>query len=286
MFGYEYEITREFPNYFLDYQENRSFSITRWTDRIVSTSGDWSGNIFDFILDVLRRMQDGLKVPFVMRGNFRIDDTPIHKLLREAVTNMCVHADYYGRQGLVIHKSEDGYKLENPGTIRIAVSDAIGGGISDPRNGIMLKILSLIDFGERAGSGLNGICKVWEAVFHTPVKIEESHKNGVDRTTLTLSNGGNTQDVEAMLDFYGNEYDLLDQKTDPKRPENPINDQKRQILELIRRNPTISRMELAKCLGLHNSSIKRRLEAMVTDGYINRVGSDKGGYWEVIKPIP
>ena len=328
MFGYEYEITREFPNYFLDYQENRSFSITRWTDRIVSISGDWSGNIFDFILDVLRRMQDGLKVPFVMRGNFRIDDTPIHKLLREAVTNMCVHADYYGRQGLVIHKSEDGYKLENPGTIRIAVSDAIGGGISDPRNGIMLKIFSLIDFGERAGSGLNGICKVWEAVFHTPVKIEESHKNGVDRTTLTLSNGGNTQDVEAMLDFYGNEYDLLDQRTDPKRPENPIsdqktdpkrpenpingqktdskrpenpingqktdskrpenpiNDQKRQILELIRRNPTISRMELAKCLGLHNSSIKRRLEAMVTDGYINRVGSDKGGYWEVIKPIP
>ncbi len=82
------------------------------------------------------------------------------------------------------------------------------------------------------------------------------------------------------------ENPISDQKTDPKRPENPINDQKRQILELIRRNPTISRMELAKCLGLHNSSIKRRLEAMVTDGYINRVGSDKGGYWEVIKPIP
>ena len=82
------------------------------------------------------------------------------------------------------------------------------------------------------------------------------------------------------------ENPISDQKTDPKRPENPINGQKRQILELIRRNPTISRMELAKCLGLHNSSIKRRLEAMVTDGYINRVGSDKGGYWEVIKPIP
>ncbi len=82
------------------------------------------------------------------------------------------------------------------------------------------------------------------------------------------------------------ENPISDQKTDSKRPENPINDQKRQILELIRRNPTISRMELAKCLGLHNSSIKRRLEAMVTDGYINRVGSDKGGYWEVIKPIP
>ena len=71
MFGYEYEITREFPNYFLDYQENRSLGATRWTDRIVSTSGDWSCNIFDFVIEVLRRMQQGLKVPFVLKGNHK-----------------------------------------------------------------------------------------------------------------------------------------------------------------------------------------------------------------------
>ena len=69
MFGYEYEITREFPNYFLDYQENRSLGPTRWTDRLVSTSGDWSGNVFDFVIEALRRMQQGLKVPFVIKGN-------------------------------------------------------------------------------------------------------------------------------------------------------------------------------------------------------------------------
>lgn len=44
MFGYEYEIVKEFPAYFLDYQEQFDPS-TRWTDRIVSSSGDWSGNI-------------------------------------------------------------------------------------------------------------------------------------------------------------------------------------------------------------------------------------------------
>lgn len=115
--------------------------------------------------------------------------------------------------------------------------------------------------------------------------------------TIAISSSGANEYVEVpdisdtlplkrMVDSTYSENPISDQKTDPKRPENPINDQKRQILELIRRNPTISRMELAKCLGLHNSSIKRRLEAMVTDGYINRVGSDKGGYWEVIKPIP
>ena len=214
MFGYEYEITREFPNYFLDYQENRSLGATRWTDRIVSTSGDWSGNVFDFVIEALRRMQQGLKVPFVLKGNFRIDDTPIHKLLREAITNACVHADFYGRQGLVIQKSEEGYKLSNPGTVRISISDAIEGGISDPRNGIMLKIFSLIEFGERAGSGLSGICKRWEKVYHTPVTIEETHKDGVDRTVLTLSTGGHEQDVKAMLELYGDLIDFGEPQTD------------------------------------------------------------------------
>ena len=54
MFGYEYEITAVFPNYFLDYQENRTNGIyARWTDRITSQSGDWSGNVFDFLLRVI-----------------------------------------------------------------------------------------------------------------------------------------------------------------------------------------------------------------------------------------
>lgn len=219
MFGYEYEITREFPNYFLDYQENRSSGPTRWTDRVVSTSGDWSGNIFDFVIDVLGRMQRGLKTPFVMKGTQRVDDTPIHKLLREAITNACVHADFYGRQGLVVQKSADGYKLSNPGSVRISITEAIDGGISDPRNGVMLKMFSLIDFGERAGSGLNEVCTVWEKVYHTPVIMEETHKNGVDRTILTLSTGGNEQDVQAMVKLYGTENIESIGKPDANRPE-------------------------------------------------------------------
>ena len=62
-------------------------------------------------------------------------------------------------------------------------------------------------------------------------------------------------------------------------------DQKKQILDLIQGNPNISRLELAKRLGLHDSTIKRRLERLVADGYIKRIGADKGGYWEVVKPM-
>jgi hypothetical protein len=38
---------KEYPNYFLDYQEQFD-ADNRWTDRIVSSSGDWSGNVYDF----------------------------------------------------------------------------------------------------------------------------------------------------------------------------------------------------------------------------------------------
>jgi len=46
MFGYEYEIVKEFPNYFLDYQEHDSETM-RWTDRIISSSGNLRISIDD-----------------------------------------------------------------------------------------------------------------------------------------------------------------------------------------------------------------------------------------------
>jgi predicted HTH transcriptional regulator len=206
MFGYEFEILREFPLYFLDYQENRQMATTRWTDRIVSSSGEWSGNIFDFVYKVVPKLTADLKVPFVMRGMQRVDDTPVHKILREAVTNACAHADFYGRRGLVISKTHDGFTFANPGSMRVAKKEAIEGGVSDPRNGVILKIFSLINYGERAGSGLNSIFNVWNHVYHTPATIRE--EVGVDRVIVTLPNGGHEQDVKAMLELYDNPDEL------------------------------------------------------------------------------
>ena len=56
MFGEEYRIVRRFPDYFLDYREELGSTI-RWTNRIQSSSGDWSGNLFDFFFRV-RKLQN------------------------------------------------------------------------------------------------------------------------------------------------------------------------------------------------------------------------------------
>ena len=184
MFGHEYDIVREFPRYFLDYREEYD-PTTRWTDRIVSSSGDWSGNVYDFYFRVYNRLQQDVKVPFKMDGGLRVDDTPVHQALREALANCLVNADYYGRQGLVIIRRRGEIVLSNPGGFRIEIAAAKGGGVSDPRNGAMLKMFNLIDIGERAGSGIPNILRVWrEQSWPEPVIAETFEP---ERTRLSLA---------------------------------------------------------------------------------------------------
>ncbi len=183
MFGEEYRIVRYFPEYFLDYREILDASI-RWTDRIQSSSGDWSGNLFDFIFHVQNRLTRDLKRPFALDGITRIDDTPVHKAVREALANCIVNADFHLPGGIVIKKKRDKIIMENPGSIRIGKKQMLRGGISDPRNKAIMKMLNLITIGERAGSGVPNIFSVWANKGWEEPLIDEQFDH--DRTVLTL----------------------------------------------------------------------------------------------------
>ena len=74
--------------------------------------------------------------------------------------------------------------MANPGGFRIEIDAAKSGGISDPRNATMLKMFNLIDIGERAGSGIPNIFRVWyEQGWETPVITEQLEP---ERTVLSL----------------------------------------------------------------------------------------------------
>lgn len=183
MFGYEYEIVKEYSNYFLDYQEQFDLN-NRWTDRIVSSSGEWSGNVYDFYFRVYNKIIQNIKVPFKLEGGNRIDDTPIHKAIREALANCLINADYYGKQGVVIIQKNESITLTNPGGFRIDIETAKSGGVSDPRNITLIKMFNLIDIGERAGSGIPNIFNVWQKQGWPMPTIKESFEP--DRITLSL----------------------------------------------------------------------------------------------------
>ena len=140
--------------------------------------------MYDFYFRVYNKLIQDIKVPFKMEGGTRVDDTNVHKALREALANCLVHADYYGRQGLVIIKKRDSITMANPGGFRIEVDAAKSGGVSDPRNGTMLKMFNLIDIGERSGSGIPLIFGVWrEQGWAMPSVTEQIEP---ERTMLSL----------------------------------------------------------------------------------------------------
>lgn len=183
MFGEEYHIVREFPEYFLDYREMLDPTI-RWTDRLQSSSGDWSVNVFDFFFRVNSKIAKDIKKPFKLEGITRIDDTPVHKAVREALVNCLVNTDYFLPCGVVIKKEEDKLVMENPGSIRTGKKQMLRGGISDPRNKILMKMFNMIGIGERAGSGIPDIYNVWENEGWAVPVVEESYNP--DRTRLSL----------------------------------------------------------------------------------------------------
>lgn len=258
MFGYEYEIVREYPQYFLDYREEYD-DTHRWTDRIISSSGDWSGNVLDFYYRVYNRLQLDIKTPFEMVGGFRVDDTPVHKAVREALANCLINADYYGRRGLVIIKKRGLITMSNPGDFRIELADAKSGGLSDPRNGVMMKMFNLIDVGERAGSGIPSILYVWK-------------KQGWAEPTITQTFNPNRIVLSLPLSPTSGKKSAI--KIGDKK--SAITSAKKQlIIVYLTDHPSAKSAEIAEFVNLKPSRLRDYLTELIAEGIVVAEGGNR-----------
>ena len=183
-FGDFVTISNVLPNYFLDYREGVADG-SRWTDRVAAHDATWSGNIIDFYFRIYDKVTSSVKVPFMLdeRG-LRINETKVHKALRELLANALIHADYHGRQGIVIEKRFRRLMFRNPGCLRMSKEAAIGGGRSDARNSRIFNIFALINIGERSGTGLSDIFSIWKEYGYEEPTITETYQP--DQTTVTV----------------------------------------------------------------------------------------------------
>ena len=185
MFGNWTDIESEFPYYFLDYSEQFDPKI-RWSDRLDSNSETWSGNLFDFFSMVFNKITLNLKLPFkLINGVVRDDMSPAHKAVREALVNCLTNADFYAPRPVVISFYPQKLVIENSGGIRPGMDQMLRGGISDPRNFIIMQMFHLLKFGERFGSGVPSIMQAWSSMnLKAPEYVERYNPA---RTILTLS---------------------------------------------------------------------------------------------------
>lgn len=72
-------------------------------------------------------------------------------------------------------------------------------------------------------------------------------------------------------------------RVDDKNTESLLNHTQAHILAEIRNNPNITKPRLAEKLKLGKTTIDKGISVLKKYGYIKRVGSNKSGYWKVLK---
>ena len=200
MFGKGISIRERFSNLMMDYRdESNATDDMRWGDR-VTYDGTWENNLFNFFMKVSPKLSADLKKPFVLDNQQRVDDTPIHKAIREAFVNMIIHSDYLLDAGtLKILKKQDEFVFTNPGSLKLSVEEIFKGGNSKSRNPNMQLMLRMIGFGDNAGSGIPTILNAWkQADWVEPDLHEDTHLNQVTLTLKTLATW--TESVDELQD--------------------------------------------------------------------------------------
>jgi predicted HTH transcriptional regulator len=279
MFGVANRIVTEFPDYFLDYREIKDNKTERWSHRVISADGNYAGNIWSFFTKIVNRLTADIEVPFALNEKTmqRIDDTDVHKAVREALSNTLVHADYRESGTVVIIKGQDYFKFANPGNMRIPIEQALLGGQSDPRNAVLHQMFSYLGYGEKAGSGLPMILDVWKEKEWQEPEIEEDFNP--NRTNLILYMKKDSNYQNNYQDNYQNNYQ--------NNYTNQLNNTQNRILELIKENPKVTMEAMSEILqNITYNGVKWNIDKLKNIGIIRRHGT-RGGEWIIqIPPEP
>ena len=148
--------------------------------------------------------------------------------------------------------------MENPGGIRIGKKQMLKGGISDPRNKALMKMLNLIGIGERAGSGVPDIYGVWAQQGWQEPSVREEYDP--DRTILQLT----FLPITAIKNG--------DKKQVTKKTEIQLE----YILEYMTSNREYKTSEIAAEIGLKKSRARELVNELVKSGRIEAVGKNRG----------
>jgi predicted HTH transcriptional regulator len=264
MFGSLPSIQESFPNYMLDYQERPEASAeARWVDRL-TLDGTWSGNLFDFYRRVIKKLTSDLKVPFTLEGDVRLDNTPVHEALREALVNTLVHADFTGRASILVVKRPDMFGFRNPGSMRVPHEIAVQGGESDCRNRLIHQMFQYVGFGERAGSGIPKIYHGWDSQhWRAPLLYEKTQPS--EQTLLELRMLDLLPDgaISRLQEHFGKRFEQLSRL-------------ERLILATALTEQVVRHQRMVEITTEHTHDLTQAFQALTKNGFLITNGRGRG----------
>ena len=271
MFGKGLPVRDRFDNIRMDYIDKTNLiGDSRWSDRL-TYDGTWENNLFNFFTRVMPKLTADLKRPFKLEGMERIDDTPVHKAVREAMTNMIIHADLFITGVLKVEKHDNEFLFSNPGSLKLPIEDIMNGGNSKARNPRIQNMLRMIGFGDNIGSGYPTILRAWkDEHWRKPTLLDRTELRQVDLTMPMISLLPESV-LNAMKAYYGEEA------------YHAMTSEEQMILAYVWNGDSISNTELQQLLGLNSIEVGKILHQMVAKQLLNKENKNRWTTYTLLK---
>ncbi len=268
MFGKTRSIYDRLPHYKIDFFEYGENEID-WLDR-VSNNDAGVGNLFNFYRRMYPKLVQDLKVPFELdEHQRRIDETSVHKALREALTNTVVHADYHGTVGISIKKFKDRFEFCNPGMSRFPINYSLyQGGRSDCRNPSLQKMFRFIGLGEQAGSGFPRIIAAWKEQHYYLPYFSDFPQPEYSLLRLPLLSLIADEVTQPLAKYFGRGYFVLPADA-------------RMTLAIAFSEGKVTNTRLQQVSESHSKDLTTLLQDLVQQGYLEAEGQRRGTYYHL-----
>ena len=142
----------------------------------------------------------------------RNDDSLLHKAIREALTNLIIHADYMLTGILKVEKYDNRFVFSNPGSLKIPVVDIYEGGHSKARNPHIQAIFRMIGLGENIGSGFPTILEACKRENWRKPLLSERPDLHLVELTISMVSLISAECETQLLEFYGDDYNKAEKE--------------------------------------------------------------------------
>ncbi len=287
VFGKEDCINYVIPDFRIDYLEIAGTSYSKAPARYkYRLPGE--ENLFNYYFSVYKKLIKNIDIPFKEGKNgFRDEDQPQVNAVKEALVNLLMHTDYFSNAKPRIRVFTDRIEFFNPGGLPKKLEDIINEDFSMPRNSTIAKIFRIIKLSENIGSGFHKMINGWESYY----KVKPDITGDFDSYTITFKYSQapqvTTQEtVEKITKIINENKDLPKKELGVKLGEElgvKLGENEAEVIRIIVENNLITSVELSKRIGISTTAIENNIAKLKKKGILRRVGSDKGGYWEILK---
>ncbi|URA10320.1 winged helix-turn-helix transcriptional regulator [Thermospira aquatica] len=232
----------------------RRVNLDRYDDR-----EDVRTNLIESFDRIMAFSEKHLPDPFYLEGSQRVSLRS--KIMREIASNVLIHREYMHAHPAKIIFEKNRIFCENANRPHFRGNISLKDFTPFPKNPTIARIFKEIGLADELGSGVRNLLKYVKIYSDDePVFIEEDI-------------------FKIIIPF---KEDLVNQHSEDKSSHKTVEKTVEKIIYAIKENPTITINELVKITGLSRRGVEWNIEKLKQQGKLKRIGSDKGGYWEVI----